>query len=363
MSMFDDVLGMGRTSVCEGAYEPEVEEITMESVGEIPSYMDPIEFMTQVACEQEMNMQRLDMAIMAEEYVYLRENGEEMVNEAASIQGVIDKFKKGIDWLWENITKFFKEVQKKVDGALKLDERFLSAYETKAKKVTTVDMQMLMSANAVYNVKGTCELGKKYLNEVSKQVAVIYNKIENLGEKDTYESLLKTARDHIFGDSSYYKNDNSTAKAVMKAFNDDRSKESDTHKMTTETINVQKAIDAFKGSKSVKADLKEAYSNNKKAISQMYKGAKKLESLAKHKFLSTDQSKKIHIGVKVINTLGKELTVINKGMVKSINMKRSLLKKIIVKAASMGSDKIQDANKAAQESASLIDSVQFGEIL
>lgn len=363
MSMFDDVLGMGRTSsITEGALEPEVEEITMESVEDMPSYMDPMEFMTQVACEQEMNMQRLDMAIMAEEYVYLRENGEEMVNEAASIQGLIDKFKKGIDWLWENITKFFKEVQKKVDGALKLDERFLSAYETKAKKVTTVDMQMLMGANAVCNVKGTCELGKKYLNEVSKQVAVIYNKIENLGEKDTYESLLKTARDHIFGDSSYYKNDNSTAKAVMKAFNDDRSKESDTHKMKTETINVQKAIDAFKGSKSVKADLKEAYSNNKKAISQMYKGAKKLESLAKkHKVLSTDQSKKIHIGVKVINTLGKELTVINKGMVKSINMKRSLLKKIIVKAASMGSDKIQDANKAAAgESASFIESVQIG---
>lgn len=362
MSMFDDVLGMGRTSVFEGAIEPEVEEITMESVGEIPSYMDPIEFMTQVACEQEMNMQRLDMAILAEEYMYLRENGEEMVNEAASIQGLIDKFKKGIDWLWENITKFFKEVQKKFDDALKLDDRFLSAYEEKAKKVTTVKISSAMSANQIVNAGLTSTLGITWLGRVKTEVAGIFNKIESLGKNDTYEALVKTARQNVFKNASWTKGTDNSAKEVMKAFITDNKGDAD-NKPAPRDVEVAKAIAGFKASKDAKADLKKAYTENKKAIDQMYKGAKKLESLSKkHRILSTDESKSIHIGVKAINTLGKDLTIINKGMVKTINMKRSAMKQVIVKAANMGSDKIQDAKKTANESASLIESVQFGEI-
>lgn len=364
MSMFDDVLGMGRTSVCEGAYEPEVEEITMESVGEIPSYMDPIEFMTQVACEQEMNMQRLDMAILAEEYMYLRENGKEMVNEAASIQGLLDKFKKGIDWLWDNITKFFKEVQKRFDDAIKLDDRFLSAYEARAKKVDEVSIVSGFDAAGLCDVDGTSKKANERLEATAKEVAKIFNKIENLGKDDTYESLVKAARDTIFAGNAKYDDTNNTSKAVMKALAADYTSKSSNDNAKSRTVNVEKAIKAFKDSKKAKAGIKEAYATNKKAINQMYKGAKKLESLAKkHRVLSTDESKSIHIGVKAINTLGKDLTVINKGYVKIINMKRSYLKKAIVKAANMGSDKIQDAKKSAQESASLIDSVQFGEIL
>lgn len=363
MSMFDDVLGMGRTSsVMEGALEPEVEAITMESVADIPSYMDPMEFMTQVACEQEMNMQRLDMAIMAEEYVYLRENGEEMVNEAASIQGLIDKFKKGIDWLWENITKFFKEVQKRFDEALKLDDRFLSAYEERAKKVETVSIVTGLETKGLYDPNITTNVAKKRLDKVTSEVAKIFNKIEKLEEDDTYEKLVKDARDVIFAGNTKYDDDHTTAKDVMKAYADDFSSKSDAAK--AKDVNVKKAIDGFKNSKKAKAGIKEAYSTNKKAISQMYKGAKKLERLAKkHGVLSTDESKSIHIGVKAINTLGKDLTIINKGYVKVINMKRSILKKVIVKAANYGSDKIQNAKKAAGESASLIESVEFGSLL
>lgn len=358
MSMFDDVLGMGRTSVCEGAYEPEVEEITMESVGEIPSYMDPIEFMTQVACEQEMNMQRLDMAIMAEEYVYLRENGKEMVNEAASVQGIVDKFKKGVDWLWNNITKFFKEVQKKVEEALKLDTRFLAAYETKAKKVSNVKFVTVFTPDTI-KCANTYSHANEFFKSITGEVAKIYNRVESIGADETFESIKKKANANIFG---AFAGEDPTAKNVTK-YMLNFAKGKDMSPVEKE-FSVDTLLKDFKDSKNQKELLKSAYTDNKKAINQMYKGAKKLESLAKkHKVLSTDESKKIHIGVKVINSLGRDLTIVNKGMVKIMNQQRSALKKGIVKAASLGSDSVQKANKAATESASMIESVQFGEIL
>ena len=40
--------------------------------------------MIQLACEQEMNFQDIMMQVMAEEYMYLRENGEELVTESLS---------------------------------------------------------------------------------------------------------------------------------------------------------------------------------------------------------------------------------------------------------------------------------------
>ena len=362
MSMFDDVLGMGRTSsITEGALEPEVEAITMESVTDIPDYMDPMEFMTQVACEQEMNMQRLDMAILGEEYMYLRENGEEITNEAASIQGVVEKFKKGIDWLWGKIQSFFKTVMKKIDDALKLDDRFLSAYEEKAKKAKSVTISSSWGACSL-DCKTTYSSAKRLFDAITGQVAKTYNNIESIGENDTYESLMKDAVKAIYGTELQYKDESSTAKSVMKALLNDRKGNGDHNKASDVSFGVEFLIKAFKESKGQKQLLKEAYSDNKKSINQMYKGAKKLESIAiKHKVLSTDQSKRIHIGVKVINRLGKDLTIVNKTMVKVMNIQRSLMKKGIVKAASMGSDKIQDAKKAATgESASLIEAVQIG---
>ena len=360
MSMFDDVLGMGRTSsITEGALEPEVEAITMESVADIPDYMDPMEFMTQVACEQEMNMQRLDMAIMAEEYVYLRENGEEMVNETASIQGVISKFKQGIDWLWGKIQTFFKTVLKKVDEALKLDDRFLSAYEDKAKKVKSVKVSATFSNDAGFKCETTYASAKKYFEGITGEVSKIYNRIESIGKDETVDSIKKDAVKSIFG--SYVK-DEATAKSIMKALLKDQKGNGETNKPMEFTFDVAETIKNFKSSKKQKELLKSAYSDNKKAINQMYKGAKKLESLAKkHKVLSTEHSKRIHIGVKVINSLGRDLTIVNKAMVKVMNIQRSTMKKVIVKAASMGSDAIQNANKAATgESASLIEAVQIG---
>lgn len=367
MSMFDDVLGMGRTSVCEGAYEPEVEAITMESVNDLSAYTDPIEFMTQVACEQELVMQRLDMAVMAEEYLYLRENGVEAVNEAGSIQGVIDKFKKGIDWLWTQITKFFKSVQKKIDDALKLDTRFVDKYKDKA--LAHKEKVEIKANVATLTTRTTKSNAMMIMDKIVKEVAATYGRLGKLGENATYESELKKALENIYGAKLTTSND--STKAVMAALYQDNKGNGESEEYTY-SFNPATYIQMFQDSKEVKESLKKVYDENKKTINQMYKAAKAAEKLAKKGgVLSTDESKSIHITVKVINRLGKDLTIVNKTYVKVINLQRSVLKKAIVKCASYektaGNEKVKAGDAAAKaatgESASLIDSVQFGEIL
>lgn len=368
MSMFDDVLGMGRTSsVMEGALEPEVEAITMESVADIPDYMDPMEFMTQVACEQELNMQRLDMAILGEEYMYLRENGTEMVNEAVTIQGVIDKFKKGIDWLWGKITSFFKEVQKKFDEALKLDQRFLDKYKKKASEYTGEPIHYKARWNVgALTFEELKEKATKLYGNLEKAASQTFANIEKIGKDSTFDAEMDKAMRIVYADGATPIKDGTRTSSLMKALLKDYK---DSDKQANQVCypgsqGVDRVIKAFEGSKAIKAQVKQAYADNKKNINIYYKAAKKMESLSKkYRVLPTDQSKGIHIGVKVINRLGKELTIANKTYIKLINMHRSLCKQIIVKAATKNADSgaIAKAKEIQHNSASLIESVQFGE--
>mgnify|MGYP006980636730 CR=1 FL=1 len=382
MSMFDDVLGMGRTSIIEGAYEPEVEAITLESAEDIPDYMDPMEFMTQVACEQEMNMQKLDMAIMAEEYIYLRENGEEMVTESGTVQSIIDKFKKGVDWLWSKIQSFFKTVQTKISEAIKLDDRFLTKYAD-AKKCKE-------------KVKISCAIKKTDTDATAAEAELIYTDMarhareifDNIGsdKKKTADQLIKAYYKNTFGVMEFKKDkgDNATPKAYMKRMLGDKIDGGKDGKLKEEReFDPKTAIDDFRKSKAVKEKLKKSYNSNKKIINSFYKAAKKMETLAKKaKVLPTDESKNIHVSVKMLNMLGKDLTIVNKAYVKIINEQRSIAKQVIVRAATIASGAVRDAekqlskntkaaNKHAEksgsvyrvesESSSFIDAVQFGE--
>ena len=373
MSMFDDVLGMGRTSIFEGAYEPEVEEITMESVNDLPSYMDPIEFMTQVACEQELNMQKLDMAIMAEEYVYLRENGTEMVYEATSVQSIIDKCRKSVDWLWDKITKFFKEVQKKFDQALKLDERFLSTYRSKALKYTekVTIKTYLQNLDVVGSGKAALAMYNNIADAISQEdvVKACEDKDADMGE------IMTKVRSHIFSDTQRRDNGDD-AKAILKAILN-TSKGVDADEKRDIRMTSQEAITRFKNSKIIKNDLKQSYDRNKKVINTMYKSLKRLEGILKRgHMIPTDQSKAVHIQAKIVNRTGKILTLANKTYVKIINAQRAGLKQIIVKAAALGSgsndnEKAKEKRDGASYKTSgttgafegaLIDSVEFADI-
>lgn len=372
MSMFDDVLGMGRTSIFEGAYEPEVEAITMESVDDVPEYMEPMEFMTQVACEQELNMQKLDMAIMAEEYVYLRENGEELVTEAGTIQNIIDKFKKGVDWLWEKITTFFKTVQKKLQDTIKLDDRFLEKYADAKKCKAKIKIKTAFDETDTSKI---FIIGEGLFTCLAATASDVYANIGTEKKKTADELLQKYYKE--MGGTTHLKagkGEALTAKNIMKKFYNDTT-DSDSKLAKEYEFDPATAFADFKKSKDSKEKLKKSYASNKKIINTFYKAAKKMESVTKRgRVIPTEESKNIHVSVKILNKLGKDITIVDKTMVKVLNAQRSLAKQVIVKAATLASGDVKKSIKnleknintvnnhmQAAQGESFIEAVQFGE--
>ena len=377
MSMVDDVLGMGRTSsIIEGAIEPELEEITMESATDIPSYMDPMEFMTQVACEQELNMQRLDMAILAEEYVYLRENGVEMVEESAvdTALGLVKKCQEGIMRVWEKIQSFFKMVQTKLREADKRDELFVKVYKEKAITGGTVKVKVnsVISSSDLNTINANA---KSFYQKTIKAANDIYAgaRTNTSESKDLVAEALRT----IFG----YKvtDQNSTAKAILKQMVKDAKDTKGKDSTVDVELDPDTACKEFLTAKDLKNDLKNSYNHSKKIINTLLKSAKGIEGTLKNKkVLPTDESKKVHQSVKAISAVQKILVQTNKTEVKLFNMRKAMLKKIILASAAQGSKKISKGAAVSKyisdktkkdggaanfqlNSASLIESVQFGE--
>lgn len=340
MSMFDDVMGFGRTSVMEsmmGEFEPEVEETTLESVDALDESVDPMDFILQVAYENEMNMKNLDMAIMAEEYMFLRESSQEMVYEDLKMQSIIDKFKAGVKWLWENIQKFFKTVMKKIDETLKLDQRFLDKYEKKAAGKTAMVMGI-----AGFDVNNISKIGQTVIANISDLSGMVFDDLQN--DKTTKYDDVQTLIKEVLGEAT--KGEADTPKAVTKAMLKGASKKKE------QQFKADEAIKLFKESKAAKAELKSFYNENKKTINAQIKAAKKMEAAAKRfKVVPTETSKAIHGTVKVLNKLGSLMTLTNRTFVKLINMARAQYKAIIVAAA---------AKEVKTESTSIIDSVEIG---
>lgn len=343
MSMFDDVMGIGRSSVLENVnedtFEPEIEATSLEEAADIEG--DVMDFALQMAYENEMNMMKLDAAIVAEEYIYLRENGQEMVAEAGKLDSIINKAKSMVQSAWNKIQSFFKEVMKKIDESLKLDDRFLKKYEEKAKgKSAKVKGTIaLADPDAMYNE------AKSIYEEIKGYAKYIYDQVDDkkpLSDADVEKHLKFLVT----------KDGSTDANEFLKGMIDGYKKDAG-----EVTVTAKKAIDGFVAGKKAKANLKDAYNKNKDAINIMLKGLKKYEASAKKwKVVSTDQSKKIHVSVKQTNKCITYLTMTNRAYVKAINLSRSFCKAVIVSAASEGAAKKPEVKI---ENTSLIDALEF----
>ena len=348
MSMFDDVLGFGRTSVAESmevdTLEPEIAGMSLEEAADIDE--DPMDFMLRVAYENEMNMMNLNAAIVAEEYIYLRENGEEMVTEAGKIESIISRAKQMIMSLWNKIQSFFKAVLKKIDEALHLDKRFLDKYKSKAVKYSAKvkgDVTLLEIENIGDN-------GIDLLDKLAALGTTIYDRIRrDENAKNTNVDVVNKIFMKEFGGSQ---EGIETPKDIMKAI---LKKNKDDAAMVT--VAGKDAVDAFEKSAKVKEKLKKAYDTNKKGINNQLKTVKKMESVAKKfKVIPTDESKYIHVTVKSLNKIGSYMTMVNRTYVKLINRSRSFCKAVIISAAAKADS---GDKKAKNESTSLIDAFEI----
>ena len=351
MSMFDDVLGFGRTSVAESmevdTLEPEIAGMSLEEAADIDE--DPMDFMLSVAYENEMNMMNLNAAIVAEEYIYLRENGEEMVTEAGKIESIISRFKEGVQKLWAKIQSFFKTIINKIDGALKLDDRFLAKYEKKAAGKTG----LVKGSSALLNLTAAKNAAKDMMTKIATESSNVFDKLSKDDTSTKMEDVMKNIANDLRlhydggGNVGVDASPKELMAAILKGY-----KPEDNAKPHQESAD--KAIEAFKASKGVKKDIKECYDENKKAINSQIKAAKKMESVAKKfKVLPTEQSRAIHGTVKILNKLGSILTLVNRTYVKVINMSRSYCKAVIVAAAAKSTEDVK------KESASLIEAFEI----
>ena len=348
MSMFDDVLGFGRSSVMESltddTLEPEIAGMTLEEAADIDE--DPMDFMLRVAYENEMNMMNLDAAIVAEEYLYLRENGEEMVTEAGKIESIISRAKQMIMSLWNKIQSFFKTVLKKIDEALHLDKRFLDKYKSKAVKYSA----KVKGDVALLEIENIGDNGIDLLDKLAALGTTIYDRIRrDENAKNTNVDVVNKIFMKEFGGSQ---EGIETPKDIMKAI---LKKNKDDAAMVT--VAGKDAVDAFEKSPKVKEKLKKAYDTNKKGINNQLKTVKKMESVAKKfRVIPTDESKYIHVTVKSLNKIGSYMTMVNRTYVKLINRSRSFCKAVIISAAAKADS---GDKKAKNESTSLIDAFEI----
>ena len=155
MSMVNDIFGIGRTAYTESTdtIEPEIADMKLEDAEDLDKGTDLMEFMTGVAYECDMNMRNLEMAIVADEFNYLRENGQEMVYEEGRIQGIIDKFKANCKWLWEQIQKYYKAALKKIEEVTKFDTRFLNKYKSKIESGSNFQLKRIIYLSCCNSLK------------------------------------------------------------------------------------------------------------------------------------------------------------------------------------------------------------------
>ena len=348
----DIILGLGRTSIAEGTteYEPEVEEVALEDAQDIPSYMSPCEYMMSVAYEQEFNLNKLNMAILAEEYVYLRENGQEMVEESAkdTAKNVAAKAKGMIDKLWGHIQSFFKKV---LEQCKKLDQRdalFIKMYQKAAKEGVSCEIETTKSlAETSFDtiVKKTEAIYKNIKDEVENSKTM---NVEKHNPNTNLDALKKNAVTRIFNNGQFDGKSFGTSAdmyiATILTDYEKYPKNTKKYKITAAT-----AIEELGKAKDSTAAVKTAYNSTKKVVNSMYKQVKKLDKADPEDDL---YSKIVNVNLQLINYLGGVLTNVNSAEVKIINMKRKVMKQAILACAKKSKNGLE---KNAKDDANSID--------
>ena len=237
----DTILGMGRESVFESAVDPEIEAISVDTVEECVG--DPFEFAAGVVYEAQMDMMKINQAIMCCEYAYLKETGEEMVYEANVFTNLWAGIKKTAKKVWAKICQFFKKIFRWLDNTVTSDKQWVKKYEEKLKNMkgssVTIGYEgyeyfteiggevspnfdkifdpMINGANELSDIAGDCNLdtekdkvvGMKKVNEkaVTKKLNEIRAKVvgETWNGKDSnVDDFTEKVKKYLRGDKKTY---------------------------------------------------------------------------------------------------------------------------------------------------------------
>lgn len=347
MSMIDDVFGLNRTNVMESTYgfelEPELVDIE-ESVGTLDDYEDPFTYMVKVAYENEINMQNIDSAILREEYIYLRENGQELVYEQGKIKNIIDTAIKSIKWLAEKVTKFFKTVVGKLTVNGKKDAEFARIYTDKVASVDTVTITDA-KFDAGYTTKQTDAIKNTMdgLKELAEKIVAL--------EVNSTEEVTKNMNDKIktiFDAKSVSEVSDKHINTKLGMFEDPKDV----------TVKVGFAIGCVKNASTSIDAVKSIYT---KTIGT-FNGEIKLLKSQQKKSKNDDEAKVIHAKISAINKINSLITRVYKSGVSLILANRTQCKAAIVKAAKKANEQNSKNESAWMTGNSIMDFVSFSDI-
>lgn len=338
MSMFDDVLGLGRTGAVQESveFEPELENYTLESAKELSDDIDLNEFMIEAVFNNERNMVAIDNAIMCEEYSYLRENGTEMVYEAGTISNIIQAAIKSVTRVWETIQSYLQAVQKAINETA--EANFKKKYETIAKTGSV-------------KIKGSKNLFDTTTKSISNTFSTLNKCVTAVSDNSSRDAAEDTIKTNFKVKS---------ISAIQETIDDMIGvvKKSDMDSFDASATDAWKFLNSYS---SMKALVKNLYTESKKLVSNTIKNLKDLEKKAKtKKVVPTEESKRIHDRVKLANKCASLIIYTNRAAVKKINQGRSQAKAVIIAVAKNNAK--ESATEAAQvESAtgSYLDNIEF----
>lgn len=318
MSMFDDVLGLGRTGYVNESvdFEPELENCTLESAEDLSEDIDLNEFMLEAAFNTERNMSAIDAAIMCEEYAYLLNHGTEMVYEAGSISNIVQAARNAVLRAWDTIQKYLKAVRNAINTTA--ENSFIKKYENKTKSVTTVKIKgsdkLFYNPTTLKNaVKVTFDGLKKCAEDLKNKgndfdAKAMFNTALGVQVSDSKTDEYKKAIDEKIG---------IVKKSDMKDFD----------------AKVQDAWTTYKASTDTKTYVKDLYDKSKKATNDAISALKLIERDAKtKKVIPTDESKKVHEKVKAANMFSGLLVYANRAAIKFVNQGKAQAKAVILGA-------------------------------
>lgn len=342
--MVGDVLGMGRSSVLEGfmggSVDPEIEAITLESVSEIPDLVDPASYAMQLAYACEMNLTSMNLDILAEEYVYLRENGTEMVYESVNLSNIVKRFKEWVKKLWEKITSFFKTLFVKIGAQTTSVKKMLEVYKDAGAKSDSVTVSTIVPAKTTPSTIG--KEAQTIISNIRSEIDELYDDIRGIGKntgtysedelkkKSTSDDIKKVAKRVI-------NKDECTQKSVAAAIGvEDKDKIS-----MTGTA----AYASLKQYVAAEGEFKAIYAVNKGVIDGMIKASKELERMVgtQSKMSGTSESdtknaqgrdRFIHYNITIMTKVGSWMNIVNSATVAAMNACLSRDKFVLAKIKS-----------------------------
>lgn len=360
----DTILGMGRTSVFESAIDDEIEAISIDTVEECAG--DPFEFLTGAYYESEMNMTKINQAIMVCEYAYLKENGSEMVYESNVITSMFEGIGNGIKKAWRKICEFFKSIFNWLENAIRSDKKFVEKYEKKIKDITgSVNIgdfkgySYSTSASKYSDNPAIADVASKMMGDI-KATAINVKGLDNgkINKDTKAEEYVDSIRENILGEKC---DKSDFPKKLAEIFRGSELSQKEFSKSELESY-----LEVVKNAKSTKAGLKATYSAAKGCVDGLLKAVKALEKKAAaddgEKASKSDNAKAYHVAGTIINSCTNMLTMVNNKAGKALTAHNRQCKAIVAKAVNkfnpdLDNNAKKDDKKATSESSSFVDQV------